>query len=273
MALGAAFAERQSAIVEPLTDGAAVWREYKRTHDDALREHLLLRYTPLVKYVVGRLAIHMPAVLDREDLINSGIVGLIEALDRYDPERGTQFESYAIARIKGAVIDQIRNQGLVSRRALQKARLLEEALAQMQAKLGRQPSDSELSAHVGIDVAGLRDYLAEVAPVVLSLDTVPVCEDGDALSLADTIPDEASPDPLLVVEDQEKVEALAEAIEALPSRERLVVSLYYNEGLTMKEVSQVMGVSESRVSQLHTQAILRLRAWLRRPIRRVSSVA
>ncbi len=258
---------------EPMTDGAGLWREYARTRDAALREHLLLRYTPLIKYVVGRLAIHVPAGLDREDLFNSGILGLIEALDRYDPERGTQFEVYALARIKGAVIDQIRSQGLVSRRALQKARLLEDALAQLQAKLGRQPSDVELSAHMGIDVAGLRGYLAEAAPMVLSLDTAPACEDGEALSLADTIADEASPDPLLVVEDQEKVEALAKAIEALPERERLVVSLYYNEGLTMKEVSRVLGVSESRVSQLHTQAVLRLRARLRGQVRRVCSVA
>jgi RNA polymerase sigma factor for flagellar operon FliA len=208
-----------------------------------------------------------------DDLESCGILGLIEALDRFDVGRGTKFEAYAVVRIRGAIIDQLRSLGHLSRSSLQKSRSLEDALARLHLELGRAPDDGEVAAHLGVEVADLRELLSELSVVIVSLDSAPIDDEGDAVSLAETIPDHGSPDPLEAIENKETIGALAAAIDELPERERLVVSLYYHDGLTMKEISQVLGVTESRVSQLHTRAVLRLRGWMRQRVRRVIRVA
>lgn len=263
-------------MVEAATETGSsmdLWQAYVATRDRGLRERLLLQYTPLVKYVVGRLSINLPAHLEHGDLVSWGILGLIEAVDRFDPARGTQFQAYAVCRIRGAIIDQLRSQGALRRASLRKARLIEETVALLQAELGRAPDEREIAARLGIGLDELQSQLAATAPVVISLECAGSSLEPEGLSLAETIADERCPDPLEHLEHEEAVGALAAAIDELPERERILVGLRYHEGLTVKEISQVLGVSESRVSQLHTQALLRLRARLRNGERGACRVA
>lgn len=252
-----------SALAESATQTAEVWRAYAATRQPGLREKLLLQYAPLVKYVVNRMAVRLPSGWEYEDLLSTGVVGLIEAADRYDPERGTSFECYAVSRIRGAIIDHLRTQGVISRSAVRRAKYVEDVLAYLETELGRPAQEEEVAAYLGIDVATLRQQIEATAPTILSLDWSPPGEDGETLSLADSIPDQSSPDPLAQLEDEETLESLAEAIGELPERERMVVSLYYHDGLTMKEIGRVLDITESRVSQIHSRAVLRLRGKLR----------
>lgn len=260
-------------MVDVTMDTETLWQTYAATRAGTAREQLLLQYAPLVKYVVGRLTITLPSGTDYEDLLGYGLVGLIEAFDRFDTARGIKFESFAIPRIRGAVIDYLRSLGPVSRSAKRALQEIETAMAALQAELGRQPTEEELAERVGLDVSEVRQRLSEAATALLSLDAAQEGAEGEALALAEVIADPNSPNPEDVIEDAESVNALALAIDSLPERERLVVSLYYHDGLTMKEISRVLDVSESRVSQLHNQAIIRLRTWIRNEMRRTYAVA
>jgi RNA polymerase sigma factor FliA len=261
-------------MVTVAEDLAGLWQHYAGRRDPDARERLLVHYLPLVRHVVGRLSVRLPSGCDYSDLESYGVLGLMEALDRFDGSRGNQFETYASVRIRGSVIDFLRSAGTVSRSHLARARRLEDAIAALQTKLGRNPSERELAEHLGLAEEALHDQLSQVAPVLVSLNSQLVAEDGEALTLADTIVDPNAVDPAQTVDDEETVNDLAGAIDLLPERERLVVSLYYHDGLTMREISQVLGVTEPRVSQLHTAAVLRLRASLRqRALRSASYVA
>jgi RNA polymerase sigma factor for flagellar operon FliA len=245
-------------------DTQGLWLEYKRTNDKALRDRLILTYAPLVKFVAGRLGSGLPTHVDENDLVSYGLLGLIGAIERYDPERDVKFETYAMARIKGSIIDELRAMDWVPRSVRSRARDIERAMTQLEAKLHRAPSDEELAQRLGITEEELGDSLTEISrSSIAALDEMwSTSAGGDQISLIDTIEDTTGPEPQTALAQTELREALAEAIARLPEREKLVVTLYYYEELTLREIGEVLGVTESRVSQLHTKAILRLKARL-----------
>jgi RNA polymerase sigma factor FliA len=245
-------------------DTQTLWLEFRRTNDKGIRDRLILTYAPLVKYVAGRLGSGLPAHVDEGDLVSYGLLGLIGAIERYDPGRDIKFETYAIARIKGAIIDELRALDWVPRSVRSRAREIERAIAELEAKLGTAPTDEEIAAKIGITVTELEDSLTDISrSSIAALDELwSVSGDGDQVSLLDTIEDTTGPRPAEALDVTETREALADAIARLPEREKLVVTLYYYEELTLREIGEVLGVTESRVSQLHTKAILRLKARL-----------
>jgi len=252
--------------VAQVEDTQTLWRSFRAKPDDqALRDRLILTYAPLVKYVAGRLGSGLPAHVEEEDLVSYGLLGLIGAIERFDPDRDIKFETYAIARIKGAIIDELRSLDWVPRSVRARAREIERAIATLEAKVHRPPTDEEIAKQVGITVEELEDSLTDISRSSISaLDELWTIggSGGDQVALIDTIEDTAGPDPEFSLEQSELNEALAEAIARLPEREKLVVTLYYYEELTLREIGEVLGVTESRVSQLHTKAVLRLKARL-----------
>jgi RNA polymerase sigma factor for flagellar operon FliA len=251
-------------LVSRADDTQTLWLEFRKTGDGALRDRLILTYAPLVKYVAGRLASGLPAHVDEGDLVSYGLLGLIGAIERYEPDRDVKFETYAIARIKGAIIDELRAMDWVPRSVRSRAREIERAIGSLEAKLGRAPTDEEIAKRVGITVAELEDSLTDIArSSIAALDELwTVSDGGDQVALIDTVEDSEAPDPQSSLSATETKEAIADAIARLPEREKLVVTLYYYEELTLREIGEVLGVTESRVSQLHTKAILRLKARL-----------
>ena len=241
-----------------------IWTEFVATRRPELRDEIILAYTPLVRFVVGRLGIPATSMLDAEDLVSYGLIGLINAVDRYDPARGVRFEAFAMSRIRGAVIDQLRVLNWLPRSAVARVRQIESALANLEQRLGRPAKEQEAAAEVGVTTQRYRQMLLEVGIVVLSLDAPlgSLSQDDEVASLGDLLEDSRSPGPDEQVERTELMNALITAIDHLPERERLLLSLYYHEELTMKEISSLMNVSESRICQLHMQAVLRLRTAL-----------
>jgi RNA polymerase sigma factor FliA len=252
-------------------DTQELWFEYRRTDDKALRDRLILTYAPLVKYVAGRLGSGLPAHVDEGDLVSYGLLGLIGAIERYDPGRDVKFEAYAIMRIKGAMIDELRALDWVPRSVRSRAREIERAIAALEAKLGTAPTDEQIAAKVGISVDELEESLADISrSSIAALDELwSVSGEGEQVSLLDTVEDTTGPRPQEALDEAEMREALADAIARLPEREKLVVTLYYYEELTLREIGEVLSVTESRVSQLHTKAILRLKARLAGAAQRV----
>jgi RNA polymerase sigma factor FliA len=246
------------------TDTQSLWLEFRRTQDKGLRDRLILTYAPLVKYVAGRLGSGLPAHVDEGDLVSYGLLGLISAIERYDPERDIKFETYAMARIKGAIIDELRALDWVPRSVRSRAREIERAIAELEARLGRAPTDEEIAGKIGISVDELEESLTDISrSSIAALDELwSATGEGDQVSLLDTIEDTSGPRPAEALDETELREALADAIARLPEREKLVVTLYYYEELTLREIGEVLGVTESRVSQLHTKAVLRLKARL-----------
>jgi RNA polymerase sigma factor FliA len=243
----------------------ALWREYKRTRDQGIRDRLILTYAPLVKYVAGRLGSGLPAHVDENDLVSYGLLGLIGAIERYDPDRDVKFETYALARIKGSIIDELRAMDWVPRSVRARARDIERAIAELERKLHRAPTDEEISEKLGISQDELEESLTDISrSSIAALDELWTVSSsgGDQVALIDTIEDTQGPEPQAELAQTELKEALGEAIARLPEREKLVVTLYYYEELTLREIGEVLGVTESRVSQLHTKAILRLKAHI-----------
>ena len=241
-----------------------LWIEFIETHRSELREELIATYTPLVRYVVGRLGIPQTSLLEAEDLVSYGIIGLINAIDRFDPTRGVRFEAFATSRIRGAVIDQLRVLNWLPRSAMARVRQIETALADLEQRLGRPAREQEAADKVGVSINRYRQMLLEMGIVVLSLDAPlgSLMSDDEVTSLSEMLEDTVMPGPAQQVEQQEVMELLNAAVDRIPGRERLLLTLYYHEELTMKEISRRMNVSESRVCQLHMQAILRLRSAL-----------
>jgi RNA polymerase sigma factor for flagellar operon FliA len=240
----------------------ALWTEYGKEREQRLRDRLVLHYAPLVKYVAGRVGTGLPAHVDVGDLIQSGIFGLVDAIEKFEPERGLKFETYAMQRIRGAILDDLRQQDWVPRTVRGGAREVERALERLSARLQRQPSDRELAAELGLDLGDLHDLYAQLQLTsVVALDELVAAGRGTA-SLAETLPDEGAEDPVATLVDLDNRRQLAGAIAQLAERDRIVVTLYYFENLTLAEIGKVLGVTESRVCQLHTRAVLRLRAKL-----------
>jgi len=245
-------------------DISALWSRYKTDEDPSARDQLILNYSPLVKYVAGRLASSLPQTVETADLISYGIFGLIDAIEKYDPDRAIKFETYAIARIKGAIIDELRAMDWVPRSVRSRAREIEQAYVALENQLKRVPTDNEVAEHMGITPKEYSDILSRLSYTsVVSFEEMWTGNDREeGQNALGTIKDDTAEDPVAVFESAEVKEILAGAIEKLPEREMTVIALYYYEGLTLKEIGQVLGVTESRVSQLHTKAVLRLRARL-----------
>jgi RNA polymerase sigma factor for flagellar operon FliA len=238
----------------------ALWHAYGQNRDATLRDRLLLHYAPLVKYVAGRVGTGLPSHVDIADLVQSGVFGLWDAIDRFEPERGLKFETYAMQRIRGAILDELRAQDWVPRSVRSRAREVERALERLETRLQRSASDAEVAAELGISVAELRELYAQLQLTsVVALDELMAVGRGGT-SIAETLPDEAAQEPGAFLDSVESRRLLAEAVSQLTDRDRVVVSLYYFENLTLAEIGRVLGVTESRVCQLHTRAVLRLRS-------------
>ncbi len=242
-----------------------LWRRYKSVADDRARERLVVAYSPLVKYVAGRMASGLPAHVEESDLISYGLVGLISAIQRFEPERDVKFETYAITRIKGAIIDELRSLDWVPRSVRARAREIERVNSRLEHRLQRAPTDEEMAVELDMSVEDFQDALLQISnSSVAALDELWTVSDasGDQVSLLDTLQDPDAPDPAQVMDMTDLKDRVADAIGRLPEREKLVVALYYYENLTLREIGEVLGVTESRVSQLHTKAVLRLRSRL-----------
>jgi RNA polymerase sigma factor for flagellar operon FliA len=242
-----------------------LWRRYKASGDVHARERLVVAYSPLVKYVSGRMASGLPAHVEEADLISYGLVGLINAIERFEPEREIKFETYAITRIKGAIIDELRSLDWVPRSVRARARAIEKANAKLEHQLQRAPTDEEMARELNYSLDEFHEALLQISnSTVAALDELWSVSDasGDQVSLLDTLTDENAPDPAAVMDQTDLKDRVADAISRLPEREKLVVALYYYENLTLREIGEVLGVTESRVSQLHTKAVLRLRSRL-----------
>jgi RNA polymerase sigma factor FliA len=241
---------------------ADIWTEFALTRRPELRERLITSYIPLVRFVVSRLGIPSTSLLEADDLVSYGIIGLINAIDRFDPSRGVRFEAFAAVRIRGAVIDQLRALNWLPRSAMSRIRQVESALATLEQRLGRPAREEEAAAAVGVSTSRYRQMLLDVSMTVMSLDAPLslLMQDEYVASLRDVLEDHETLGPADEVEQRELLAALSTAIDHLPERERHLLSLYYHEELTMREISKMMGVSESRVCQLHMQAVSRLRS-------------
>ena len=242
-----------------------LWAEYKRSEGSGsqgpARERLILHYAPLVKYVASRVATGLPASVDQADLVSYGMFGLIDALEKFEPARGNKFETYAIPRIKGAIIDELRAMDWVPRSVRFKAREIEKAYADLESIHKRAPAEREVAERLGVSLKELHDVINQISFVqVLQLDEIlSVGSDrGEQVSLLDTLADRTV-DPTTGLEGQETRGILAAAINSLSEREKIVVTLYYFEGLTLSEIGEILGVTESRVCQIHTKAVGQLR--------------
>lgn len=244
---------------------ATLWQDYKSSGDEALRERLILHYAPLVKYVAGRVGVGLPPSVDPADLASFGMFGLIDAIEKYEPTRKIKFETYAISRIRGAIIDELRSLDWVPRSVRNRARDVERALVELEKKLGRPPSDEEVAEELGISLKALRNVYRKMSySSVMALDDMLHSEGSgsEKLTLMDTVADPHADDPVALFEAEETKHILAGAIGTLPEREKVVVTLYYYEGMTLAEIGQVFGVTESRISQMHTKAVMQLRGKL-----------
>lgn len=250
---------------DPRADLSAAWAAFKDQGDPQARESLIISYSPLVKYVAGRLSSSLPQTVDTSDLISYGVFGLIDAIEKFDTARGIKFETYAIARIKGAIIDELRAMDWVPRSMRARAREFESAYVRLENRLKRVPADAEIAQEMSISPRELQTILSKLSYAsVISFEELWAGgpdrdEHQDPLS---AIRDDRAEDPVNIFENAEIKDILAQAIDRLPEREKTVIALYYYEGLTLKEIGTVLGVTESRVSQLHTKAVLRLRARL-----------
>jgi RNA polymerase sigma factor FliA len=259
----------EEAIVE--AGIAEMWADYADApHDRTVRDRLVLHYAPLVKYVAGRVGTGLPSHVDVADLVQCGIFGLVDAIERFEPDRGRKFEVYAMQRIRGAILDELRSQDWVPRSVRSRAREIERAIERLETREQRSCSDGELAGELGMETADLRSTYGQIAMTsVAALDELVSAgrsqasgPGGGAPSLADSLPDVAAEDPVTAMESRETRRQLAEAVQGLAERDRTIVGLYYFENLTLAEIGKVLGVTESRVCQLHTRAVLRLRARL-----------
>lgn len=241
-----------------------LWGRY-REGDDAARESLILSYAPLVKVAAGRLGSRLPAHVDKAELVSFGLSGLLGAIERFEPERGVSFESFAMQRIRGAMIDALRKLDWVPRRVRKVAREVEQAELELSAELGRSPTERELADRLDLELTTLRHRMLEIANSrIYSFDAPMPGHRADGLggnaSLLDVVPSENHAEPQKALGFDEVADALREAIAGLPERQQFVLSCYYREDLRLKEIAEILSISESRVSQLHTKALISLRA-------------
>ena len=256
---------RPQPTSEEVRELAEVWADFKDNASPKARERLILHYAPLVKYVAGRIGAGLPHSVEQADLVSNGMFGLMDALEKYDPGREVKFETYAIPRIRGAIIDELRAMDWVPRSVRFKAREVDKANAELEGRLGREPTDGEVAQQLGVSLEDLHEMVTQISLVsVMALEETigGGGEDGESRSLLDTLADVAGGDPTAALEGQEMRSMLSHAISGLSEREKVVVTLYYFEGLTLAEIGEILGVTESRVCQIHTKAVGSLRTGL-----------
>ncbi len=243
----------------------AVWAEYKLTGARELRDQLIIRYSPLVKWVAGRVSVGLPQTIEQRDLVSYGIFGLIDAIEKFDRERGVKFETYAVVRIKGAIIDELRNIDWAPRSVRAKARAIQRTYSELETRLLRMPTDAEVAAELGLSEGQLQAQFSQIslASVLTLEETVSASSREKKTSLGDTLID-LRDGPMAVCEAKEMKQILAKEINRLGEREKTVLALYYYEGMTLSQIGKVFGVTESRASQIHTKAVLQLRARMTR---------
>jgi RNA polymerase sigma factor for flagellar operon FliA len=238
----------------------ALWEAFKRDGNEAAREGLILHYAPLVKFVAGRVGAGLPKNVDQSDLVSFGTFGLIDAVDKFEPERGFKFETYAVNRIKGAILDELRALDWVPRSVRSRAREIQRTLAELEHRLQRSPTEEEVAEAMDVPLDTLRDHLGEIANLgFVALDELLNPAERESGSMSEMIADPKALDPSGSYEKEETRYLLADSINRLPDRERLVLTLYYYEGLTLAEIGGVLNVTESRVCQIHTKAVMSLR--------------
>jgi len=241
-----------------------LWRIYKKTKDPAVRDKFIRQYAPLVKYVAGRVAIGMPHNVEFDDLVGFGVFGLFDAIEKFDPDKHVKFKTYAVTRIRGAIFDELRSIDWVPRSVRQKSREIEDAVHRLESTLGRSASDREIAKEMNMSIEDFQKTMLKISGTsILSLNDIWYTgEDNDKVSIVESIESPQSLNPDMIVEKDEIKRVIVEAISELPEKEKKVLVLYYYEDLTLKEIGQVLEVTESRISQLHTKAIMRLRAKL-----------
>ncbi|GAB6908870.1 RNA polymerase sigma factor WhiG [Desulfosarcina cetonica] len=229
-----------------------------------LRNQIINEYLPYVKRIVNRIAVHLPATIEVDDLINVGVIGLIQAIERYDPSRDNKFITYAVFRIKGAVLSELRSRDFLGRTTRRKIRDLEKAYLKLEQKLGREVSDEEVAREMDMDLDQFYKVKRMSSISFVSFEEIGHTASGDAASMSGSMSTGDMTDALSLTTMKEIKSTIAKNIDLLPEKEKLVISLYYSDELTMKEIGQVLNITESRVSQIHAQAIIRLRSKLRR---------
>jgi RNA polymerase sigma factor for flagellar operon FliA len=241
-----------------------LWIKYRKSRDPHIRETFIKQYAPLVKYVAGKVAVGMPHNVEFDDLVGFGVFGLLDAIDKFDPEKNVKFKTYAVTRIRGAIFDELRTIDWVPRSVRQKTREVEDAIGSLEAQLGRTATDQEIAKSLGMDESDFLKTMQRISSTsILSLNDVWFSGDeNDKVSIGDSIESPSSLNPDVIVEKEEMRRVIIEAINDLPEKEKKILVLYYYEDLTLKEIGKVLEVTESRVSQLHTKAILRLRSKL-----------
>ena len=241
-----------------------LWRQYRNSGDQSIRDAIVKQYAPLVKYVAGKVSVGMPQNVDFDDLVGFGIFGLFDAIEKYDPDKHVKFKTYAVTRIRGAIFDELRTIDWVPRSVRQKTREIEETVQHLEAKLGRSATDDEVAGEMGMSIEQYNQMVLKVSGTsILSLNEVWYTgEDNDKISIVESIESPSSLRPDTIAEKSEMRRVIVEAINELPEKEKKVLVLYYYEDLTLKEIGKVLDVTESRISQLHTKAISRLRTKL-----------
>ncbi len=241
-----------------------LWKEYRKTRSPELRDKIIRQYMPLVKYVAGKVGVGMPSSVEFDDLVGFGQFGLLDAIEKFDPDKNVKFKTYAVTRIRGAIFDELRQLDWVPRSVRQKSREIEDTIGDLEARLGRTARDAEIAGKLGVSEEEYQQTVMKLSGTsVLSLNDVWYSgNDNDHMSIGDSIESPSSLNPDVIVEREEIRKIIIQAINELPEKEKMVIVLYYHEDLTFKEIGQVLEVSESRISQLHTKANLRLRAKL-----------
>jgi RNA polymerase sigma factor for flagellar operon FliA len=247
--------------LEPEIPGAGLWREYSENPTAEYKEKIVTKYLPLIKYVVGRMGASAPSGLDYEDLLSFGVFGLLDAVDRFDPSKGFSFQTFAVPRIRGAVLDEIRKYDWISRTGREKLQKMNRAVETVLREKGRL-RDDWVMREMGVDEKAYKEILELMSrSYILSLEEVAAPDEGDVRFKAILADDE---DTAAALENRDEVQSITDALSQLPEREMQVISFYYYEGLTLKEIGRILGVTESRVSQIHGKAIAGLRALLKK---------
>ncbi len=241
-----------------------LWKQYRKNHGQEIRNTLIRQYAPLVKYVAGKVSIGMPQNVDFDDLVGFGFFGLFDAIEKFDPGKHVKFKTYAVTRIRGSIFDELRSIDWVPRSVRQKTREIEETIQSLEADLGRSASDTEIAKAMNMSLEQYNQLVLKVRGTsILSLNDVWFTgDDSDKVSIQDSIESPSSLQPESIAEKDEIRRVIIQAIHELPEKEKKVLVLYYYEDLTLKEIGRVLEVTESRISQLHTKAIMRLRARL-----------
>jgi len=258
------MAEKPQVISKPGGPGKPqMVPEIEISHEN--RDEVIREYGPMIKYVANRIAMRLPPHIEVDDLISVGVLGLIDAIKKYDPGRGAKFKTYAEFRVRGAILDELRSMDWVPRSVRQKAASLDSVVQKMQSKLGRPPEDDEIAAEMGMNMDDYFNVLNETRSMpVLSLEDLGIAKDtGEQQSLLDCLAGKGDNDPQTQLRLTELKEIIAKAIDQLPEKERFMISLYYYEELTMREIGEVLSITESRVSQIHSKAVFRLRTKLK----------